>query len=131
MAEKIEVDFTAETKKVILELANSIYALASATKGVPIPEGVAPSKSSSMESLNPDVPHEIAVTQNAFDDDMAELLNFAMDDNYVILRPKRFLGSQNFAKIGSTVRSLGGEYVSAGKNSHFRIAKAKLREKVA
>jgi hypothetical protein len=36
-----------------------------------------------------------------------------------------FLGSENFAKIASAVRGMGGEYISAGKDSHFRVPKKK------
>jgi len=39
----------------------------------------------------------------------------------VIIKPRQFLGSENFAKIASTVRGIGGEYISAGKESHFRV----------
>jgi hypothetical protein len=42
----------------------------------------------------------------------------------VILKPKQFLGSDNFSKIAATVRTIGGQYVSAGKNSHFEVPKA-------
>ena len=31
--------------------------------------------------------------------------------------------AENFAKIASIVRGAGGEYISAGKESHFRIPK--------
>lgn len=43
---------------------------------------------------------------------------------FVMVKPAQFLGSDNFSKIASTVRAIGGAYVSAGKNSHFEIPKA-------
>jgi hypothetical protein len=46
----------------------------------------------------------------------------------VIVRPKQFLGAENFAKIASTIRAIGGQYVSAGKNSHFEISKAESKK---
>ena len=46
----------------------------------------------------------------------------------VILKPKQFLGSDNFSKIAATVRNIGGAYVSAGKNSHFEVPKAPTRK---
>jgi len=58
-----------------------------------------------------------------FPEDLSSLLSFEDKDDKIILKPQRFLGSENFAKIASTVRGLGGEYVSAGKGSHFRIRK--------
>lgn len=43
---------------------------------------------------------------------------------FYIVRTKKFLGSDNFSKIASIVRQeLGGEYVSQGKASHFKVPK--------
>jgi hypothetical protein len=58
-----------------------------------------------------------------FPEDLENLLNFEEGDDYVIIKPRQFLGSENFAKIASTVRGMGGDYVSAGKASHFRVPK--------
>jgi len=44
---------------------------------------------------------------------------------YYIVRTKKFLGAENFGKIASVVRGLGGEYVSQGKASHFKIPRGK------
>ena len=52
-------------------------------------------------------------------------LSFDEKDDYIIIKPKQFLGSENFAKIASAVRGMGGEYISAGKDSHFRVPKKK------
>jgi hypothetical protein len=61
--------------------------------------------------------------QNNFPKDLAELLTFEIKDDCAIIKPKQFLGTGNFAKIAAIVRNLSGEYVSAGKESHFRIPK--------
>lgn len=58
-----------------------------------------------------------------FPDELESLLNFEEKDDYIIIKPRQFLGSDNFSKIASTVRQAGGEYVSAGKASHFRVPK--------
>jgi len=58
-----------------------------------------------------------------FPDDLENLLSFEEKDEYVVIKPRQFLGSENFSKIASTVRSMGGDYVSAGKASHFRVPK--------
>lgn len=58
-----------------------------------------------------------------FPRDLEEMLTFEETEKYIIVRPRQFLGSENFAKIASIVRSEGGEYISAGKESHFRIRK--------
>jgi len=57
----------------------------------------------------------------SFSSDLEEMLTFEEAENYIVIKPRRFLGSDNFAKIASIIRSLGGEYISAGKNSHFKV----------
>ena len=59
----------------------------------------------------------------AFSEDLEALLSFQEKGDYIMVKPRQFLGSENFAKIASAVRGLGGEYISAGKNSHFRVPK--------
>jgi len=59
--------------------------------------------------------------REAFSSDLEEMLSFEESGDYVVIKTRRFLGSDNFAKIASIVRSLGGEYISAGKNSHFKV----------
>ena len=59
----------------------------------------------------------------AFPEDLEALLSFEEKGDYTIIKPRQFLGSENFAKIASTIRGLGGEYISAGKDSHFRVPK--------
>ena len=62
--------------------------------------------------------------RNSFSKDLERLLDFKEDTRYIIIKPKQFLGSENFAKIASIARELGGEYISAGRDSHFRVAKS-------
>jgi hypothetical protein len=59
----------------------------------------------------------------AFPEDLEALLSFQEKGDYIIVKPRQFLGSENFAKIASAVRGMGGEYISAGKDSHFRVPK--------
>jgi hypothetical protein len=59
----------------------------------------------------------------AFPEDLESLLSFEEKSDYIIVKPRQFLGSENFAKIASAVRGMGGEYISAGKESHFRVPK--------
>jgi hypothetical protein len=56
-----------------------------------------------------------------FPSNLEEMLTFEESGNYVVIKPRRFLGSDNFAKIASIVRGAGGEYISAGKQSHFKV----------
>jgi hypothetical protein len=60
-----------------------------------------------------------------FPEDLDTMLAFEDKGEYVQIKPKQFLGSENFAKIASTVRGVGGEYISAGRDSHFRVYKKK------
>ena len=82
------------------------------------------------KDLEPSVKKEIesgvsAVDQvkNNFPKILAELLTFEIKENCAVVRPRQFLGSDNFAKIAAIVRNLGGEYISAGKESHFKTPK--------
>lgn len=58
-----------------------------------------------------------------FPEDLENLLSFEEKDDYIMIKPRQFLGSDNFSKIASVVRGAGGDYVSAGKASHFRVPK--------
>jgi hypothetical protein len=76
------------------------------------------------------VSHEIHEKKTAVDDvrlafpeDLEALLSFQEKGDHIMVKPRQFLGSENFAKIASAVRGLGGEYISAGKDSHFRVPK--------
>jgi hypothetical protein len=56
----------------------------------------------------------------------AELLNFVNIEerpDATIIRPKDVLGRELFRKIISIVREHGGDYLSRGKDNHFRIPK--------
>jgi len=61
----------------------------------------------------------------SFPEELEARLSFEEKGDYMIIKPKQFLGSENFAKIASAVRGMGGEYISAGKDSHFRVPKKK------
>lgn len=80
------------------------------------------------------VPREVEVEKGRgiddvrmmFPEDLEGLLNFEEGDEFIAIKPRQFLGSENFAKIASIVRGLGGDYVSAGRESHFRVPKKKV-----
>ena len=50
----------------------------------------------------------------------ADLLSFDIKGEYITMKPKEFLRG-SFGRIAGKVRGIGGEYISAGANSHFRI----------
>jgi len=47
-------------------------------------------------------------------------LKFEVIDNYLTIKPKGWLADE-FAQVQNKIKELGGEYISAGKFSHFRI----------
>ena len=57
----------------------------------------------------------------AFPKELEELLEFKEYPEYVTIRGKQFLDRGDFTKVGAIVRSLGGEYISLGKQSHFKV----------
>jgi len=71
------------------------------------------------------VPTERARTiedaRTLFPEELENMLTFEEVGEYIIIKPRQYLGSENFAKIASIVRGEGGEYISAGKESHFRL----------
>ena len=73
-------------------------------------------------SAKPRSPDDVRMS---FPEELEARLSFEEKNDYIIIKPKQFLGSENFAKIASAVRGMGGEYISAGKDSHFRVPKKK------
>jgi hypothetical protein len=65
----------------------------------------------------------VADVRNAFPKELENMLFFEDAGTHIIIKPRAYLGSENFAKIASLVRGEGGEYISAGKESHFRVPK--------
>lgn len=65
----------------------------------------------------------IEQARSLFSPELDDLLSYEDKGDYIKIVPKKFLGSENFAKIANVVRSVAGEYISAGKESHFRIYK--------
>jgi hypothetical protein len=98
-------------------MSGSIKSVVGSQVTQPAPQAAAP------------VSHEIHENKSvedvrvAFPEDLEALLSFQEKDDYIMVKPRQFLGSENFAKIASAVRGMGGEYISAGKDSHFRVPK--------
>jgi len=58
-----------------------------------------------------------------FSKDLEDMLSFEEKGEFIVVKPRQYLGSDNFGKIASIIRGVGGEYISAGKQSHFRVPK--------
>jgi len=60
--------------------------------------------------------------QRVFPDNLAGTVYFEETDEHIIVRPRGYLGPDTFKEIAGIVRDrLGGDYVSAGRDSHFLI----------
>lgn len=70
---------------------------------------------------HPPVEVKAAEVADLFPDDIRGSLIFEHGDKEVIIRPRQYLGSDVFARVATVVRDHGGEYVSAGRESHFRL----------
>ncbi len=88
----------------------------------PAPQASTPQPSAPREASNQ---RSIDDIRMSFPEELEARLSFDEKGDYIIIKPKQFLGSENFAKIASAVRGMGGEYISAGKDSHFRVPKKK------
>jgi len=64
-----------------------------------------------------------AAPPNIFPKDLADMLSFEATPDGWKIKPRQYLGSENFAKIAVIVKEHGGSYVSEGKTSHFRLPK--------
>ncbi|MDI6846610.1 MAG: hypothetical protein QMD23_00525 [Candidatus Bathyarchaeia archaeon] len=96
-------------------LAVSQIAQAPAAPAAPAPTPVTPEvyeKETSIEDV-----------KMMFPEDLENMLSFEDKEDYIMIKPRQFLGSENFAKIASIIRGIGGDYISAGKESHFRVPK--------
>jgi hypothetical protein len=84
-----------------------------------------PSPTTVSTSAPPSKQRSLDDIRMSFPEELEARLSFEEKGDYIIIKPKQFLGSENFAKIASAVRGMGGEYISAGKDSHFRVPKKK------
>jgi hypothetical protein len=84
-----------------------------------------PSQAPAAATHEPSKQRSVDEIRMSFPEELEARLGFEDKGDFIIIKPKQFLGSENFAKIASAVRGMGGEYISAGKDSHFRVPKKK------
>jgi len=56
-----------------------------------------------------------------FPKELEDLLIFEDKGDFIKIVPRRYLGNEKFAKVAAIVRDKGGEYISAGRESHFKL----------
>jgi len=107
---------------VVMEtIAKDLRELVNALKSTAIPQPLTQPQPS--QAPAPAEIRKIEDVRMMFPSELEDLLAFEEEENYIIVKPRQYLGGENFAKIASIVRGAGGEYISAGKESHFRIPK--------
>ena len=63
----------------------------------------------------------IAELQAKIPSELKDLLTFEEDSRFFYVKPHQILGSETFARLLDLIKSFSGEYISAGKASHFRV----------
>ena len=132
MYSRVEVRFMGEKKQGIQELAQKVDELlnllnviagdlAEVSKSLKAVSG--PAAAPVVSATPSGKKRGINDVKQAFSSELAGMLLFEESGSFVIVKPRRFLGSDNFARIASVVRDIGGEYISAGRNSHFKVPK--------
>jgi len=107
---------------VLKEISQDLADISKSLKagGVPLP-GTAPAPAPAPAPA--ERMRSVKDVRTLFPKELEDMLNFDETPQYIIIKPRQYLGSENFAKIASIVRSTGGEYISAGKESHFRVSR--------
>jgi len=115
-----------ELLMVLNKVSEELRAVTASIKSATTPQGTSqPQQAPTQVARETSAENTIDETRTAFPEDLERMLNFEDKGEYIMIKPKQFLGSENFAKIASAVRGLGGEYISAGRDSHFRVYKKK------
>ncbi len=57
--------------------------------------------------------------KNMLPQQVEEKLNFSIENGYIIIRTKQYL-KEGFREVAQALKDAGAEYISAGKNTHWR-----------
>jgi len=107
---------------VLKDISQDLADISKSLKGAGVPPPVtAPSPAPTPAPAGP--LRSVKDIRTLFPKEFEDMLNFEETPKYIIIKPRQFLGSENFAKIAAIVRGAGGEYISAGKESHFRVSR--------
>ncbi|MEM2281716.1 MAG: hypothetical protein QXZ68_07010 [Candidatus Bathyarchaeia archaeon] len=119
LAEKVE-----ELLIVLNNIAEDLRVVAASLKSIAVSQlGQQRPTPAAPERRPAERPLGIEDVKMMFPEDLEGLLNFEDKGEYIKITPRQYLGAENFAKIAQIVRGAGGDYISSGKDSHFRIPK--------
>lgn len=123
LAEKVD-----ELLVILNNIAEDLRIVSASLKSIAVSQLAPPTAPTTPTPEVPQVqkPLNIDDVKMMFPEDLEGLLNFEDKGEYIKITPRQYLGAENFAKIAQIARGAGGDYVSAGKDSHFRIPKKKL-----
>ena len=109
---------------VLKKISEDLHSISGSAKSIAVSQITQPTpQTTGVARETPGKRTRLEDVRMAFPEELENLLSFEDKSDYVVIKPRQFLGSENFAKIASAVRGLGGEYISAGKDSHFRVYK--------
>jgi len=123
LAEKVD-----ELLVVLNNIAEDLRIVSASLKSIavsqlaPLPSAPAP-PAPAPEAPQAEKPLSVDDVKMMFPEDLEGLLNFEDKGEYIKITPRQYLGAENFAKIAQIARGAGGDYISAGRDSHFRIPK--------
>ena len=125
LAEKVD-----ELLVVLSSIAEDLRIVSASLKSIAVSQ-IAPQTPTAPATTAPETPQaekplDIDDVKMMFPEDLEGLLNFEDKGEYIKITPRQYLGAENFAKIAQIVRGAGGDYISAGKESHFRVPKKKI-----
>ena len=126
--EKLEklVDKVDELLVVLNNIAEDLRIVAASLKSIAVSQIAPPTAPTPVqETFEAEKKMGVEDIKMMFPENLEDLLNFEEREEYIMIKPRQFLGSENFAKIAQIVRGMGGDYISAGKESHFRVPKKK------
>lgn len=122
LAEKVD-----ELLVVLSSIAEDLRIVSASLKSLAVSQLAPPTPTPTVpETPQAEKPLGIEDVKMMFPEDLEGLLNFEDKGEYIKITPRQYLGAENFAKIAQIVRGAGGDYISAGKESHFRVPKKKI-----
>jgi hypothetical protein len=119
LLQKVE-ELTGQLSKIQTELRT----VSASLKSLAVGEITQPSTSNPASSVPSGKTRTLDDIRMSFPEELETRMGFEDKGDYVMIKPKEYLGT-NFVRVASAVRDMGGEYISAGKESHFRVPKKK------